>query len=115
MRIDMRLLVDDGSGRKPLEGMSYAQARQAAAIVDCIGRLIPQEGVDYDAKIIFKGEYDANVSLEIEPHTDKGEWWREYVMKMIKKYPPTVKNPEPSIPIDPHEKDEEYSNEESVP
>ena len=111
----MRMLVDDGRGRSPLQKMSFPQTKQAAAIMDCIGRRIPQEGVDYDVEIIFNGPNDPNVSMNIAAHTDKGEWWRQYVMKMIKKYPPTVENPEPSIPIDTHEKNEEDSNEEIVP
>lgn len=88
---------DTGNGRKPVSQMSYAQAKQAAAIMDCIGRLIPQEGVDYDVEVAFKGEYNPSVSMGIVPHTDKGEWWRRYVSEMIRKYPPTVENPEQAI------------------
>lgn len=95
----MHFFVDDGRARKPLSNLSYPQTRQAAAIMDCIGRLIPQEGVDYDADIIFRSEYDSNVSLDIRPHTDKGEWWKRFVTEMIRKYPPSVENPEPSMPI----------------
>lgn len=97
----MHFFIDDGSGRAPLSELSYPQTKQAAAIMDCLGRLIPQEGVDYDANIIFKSKYNENVSLNIEPHTDKGEWWKRFVMEMIKKYPPTVEDPEPPIPMEP--------------
>lgn len=107
----MRMLVDDGKGRRPLQQMSFPQTKQAAAIMDCIGRLIPQEGVDYDVEVIFNGSNDPNVSMNIAAHTDKGRWWKDYVMKMISKYPPTVENPEPSIPI---EKDEEGPKDEEV-
>lgn len=44
----MKLLIDEGNGRRPVAQMTYPQTRQAAAIMDAIGRLIPQEGVDYD-------------------------------------------------------------------
>lgn len=94
----MHVYVNDGSGNKPVPKMSYAQVKQAAAIMDCIGRMIPQEGVDYDIEIIFKGAYDPSVSMNIVPHTDKGEWWRKYVMEMIKVYPPSINNPEMAIP-----------------
>lgn len=108
----MRLFVDDGGGKSPLEKMSFPQAKQAAAIMDCIGRLIPQEGVDYDVDIIFKGAYNQNVSMSIAARTDKGEWWRQYVLKMIGKYPPTVNNPEPSLPDDPNENELEEKEKE---
>ena len=94
----MRMLIDDGGARRPVAELSYMQSRQAAAIMDCVGRLIPQEGVDYDVDIIFRGEANENLSMNITPHTDKGEWWRRYVSEMMKKYPPRVENPEMSIP-----------------
>jgi hypothetical protein len=59
--------------------------------------MIPQEGVDYDIEITFKGMSNPDVSISIAPHTDKGRWWRDYVLDMIKKYPPTVDNPEEAI------------------
>ena len=93
----MKLLINDGSGTKPVAGMSFAQNKQAAAVMDCIGRLIPQEGIDYDVEIIFKSEYDPQIAINLVAHTDKGEWWKEYVSKMINKYPPQVKNPDPAI------------------
>lgn len=88
----------DGKGRKSVSNMSFPQTKQCAAIMDCIGRLIPQEGVDYDVEVIFKGSYNPSVSMNIVALTDKGEFWKEYVMKMIKKYPPTVENPDQAFP-----------------
>ena len=94
----MRMVINDGSGRRDLESLSYAQTRQAAAVMDCIGRLIPQEGVDYDVEIIFKGVNDPSVSMNVIPLTDKGEWWRKYVVEMINnKYPPQINNPEEAL------------------
>lgn len=92
-------LVKDGQ-KTPLKNMSWAQTKQAAAIMDCFGRLIPQEGIDYDVEIDFKGEYDPSVSLNVTSQTDKGEWWKKYVAEMIKKYPPMVENPEEAIKED---------------
>lgn len=93
----MTLLKDDGNGKVPIRELSFVQSRQAAAIMDCIGRLIPHEGVDYDVEIIFKDKNSPSVSLNIVAHTDKGEFWRRYVMQMISKYPPTAENPEEAI------------------
>lgn len=93
----MRMVINDSSGRRDLESLSYAQTRQAAAVMDCIGRLIPQEGVDYDVEIIFKGVNDPSVSMNVIPLTDKGEWWRKYVVEMINKYPPQINNPEEAL------------------
>ena len=98
----MKMMIDDGGSRQDLRDLSFAQGKQAMAIVDCIGRMIPQEGVDYDAEVIFKGRNDPSVSLNIVPHTDKGEWWKRYVMEMIRKYPPTVENPPQAIENDPN-------------
>ena len=39
--------------------------------------------------------------MNIAPKNGRGEWWKKYVMAMIKKYPPKVENPEPSLPDDP--------------
>ena len=113
----MRLVIDDGNGRRGIQQLSFPQTKQAAAIMDCIGRLIPQEGIDYDIEVVFKGSNDPNVSMNIISKTDKGEWWKNYVTKMISKYPPKVENPEPSIPIDvkEDEKKQEGNNEEIVP
>ena len=100
----MKLMIDDGTGKKPLPQMSFAQSKQAIAIADCVGRLIPHEGIDYDTEIIFKGQYDPSVSMNIIAHTDKGEFWKKYVMEMIRKYPPTVENPEQARPEEQQEK-----------
>lgn len=93
----MKLLVMGESGATAVSEMSFHQAKQAAALMDCIGRLIPQEGVDYDVEILFKGAYDPKLSINIIPLTDKGEWWKRYVSEMIRKYPPSVSNPEEAI------------------
>ena len=94
----MRLFVVDGESKKPVGKMTFQQTKQAASVMDCIGRMIPQEGIDYDVEITFKSEYDPKVSMKVIPHTDKGEWWEKYVREMIKKYPPMVGNPEEAIP-----------------
>lgn len=99
------LVTDDGE-RVSLPQMSWAQTKQAAAIMDCFGRLIPQEGVDYDVEISFKGENSPDVSMNVTAHTDKGEWWKRYLSEFIKKYPPTVENPEEAIE-EPKEDNEE--------
>ena len=93
----MRIFVQEGGVKRPVTQMTLPQGKQAAAIMDCFGRLIPQEGIDYDVEITFKGAYSPSVSMGIVSHTDKGEWWKKYVLEMIKKYPPMVQNPEPSI------------------
>lgn len=86
----MKMWLAKDAGRSPLTQLSYAQTKQAMAVMDCIGRLIPQEGVDYDVEITFKGPNDPSVSLVIVALTDKGEKWKSYVEEMIRKYPPTV-------------------------
>jgi len=105
----MRAFVNEKNVLSPVTELSFAQTKQAAAIMDCIGRMIPHEGVDYDVHIIFHGNYSPSVSMDIVPHTDKGEWWKRYVAEMIKKYPPTVENPEPSIKEDEEKPDGESS------
>ena len=105
----MHAFVTDGNATKPISALSFAQTKQAAAIMDCIGRMIPHEGVDYDVQVIFQGSYAPSVSMNIIAHTDKGEWWKRYVSEMIKKYPPTVENPEPSIKEDEEKSDGESS------
>ena len=68
--------------------LSFGQVQQTAALADCLGRLIPQEGVDYDVHIILKeptGDEKAQhktptrVSMQIVALTEKGEWWKRYV------------------------------------
>ena len=103
----MRIFVQDGGVKRPVTQMTLPQGKQAAAIMDCFGRLIPQEGIDYDVEITFKGAYSPSVSMGVVAHTDKGEWWKKYVLEMIKKYPPMVQNPDPSIP-------EEQASDEST-
>lgn len=79
--------------------LSVSQLHQTAAIADCIGRLIPQEGVDYDIHIILREptaeekqqhKTPTKVSMQIIPLTDKGTWWKQYVGQMMRKYPPTT-------------------------
>lgn len=96
----MKMFMDCNGSMSPVSQMSYIQSRQAIAVMDCIGRLIPQEGVDYDIVLTFKGKNDSNISIGIEARTDKGTWWMDYVTKMIKKYPPKIENPEMSIEED---------------
>lgn len=102
----MKILEDANGRRRQVSQMSFAQTKQAAAIMDCIGRLIPQEGVDYDVEVIFKGSYNPQVSMNIVALTDKGEFWKKYVMAMISKYPPMVENPEQSLLEEQQEKSE---------
>lgn len=93
----MRLMVNDGTGQRPVQQLSFMQTKQAAAIMDAFGRYIPQEGVDYDVVITFKGEANESLSIEIAPLTEKGAWWKRYASEMLKKYPPTVENPPQAI------------------
>lgn len=94
----MRFLIDNVAGKSNLKDLTFAQTKQAAAIMDNIARLIPHEGVDYDVEVTFKGDYNPSVSMRIIPLTEKGVWWQKYVMEMLKKHPPTVENPDMSIP-----------------
>jgi len=88
-------------GQTKVEHLSFVQSKQASAIMDAIARLIPQEGVDYDVNIVFKGMSDPAVSMNIVPHTDKGEWWKQYVAQMIRKYPPVVEYKGDRLPENP--------------
>jgi len=103
----MKVAINDGKEKRPLHNMTTPQIKQAVAIMDCIGRLIPQEGVDYDVEIVFKGANDPSVSMGVQALTDKGEWWKKYVLEFIKKYPPTIENPPEAI--------QEVKDEEVVP
>ena len=93
----MKVAIDYGTGKRPLHTMTTPQIKQAVAVMDCIGRLIPQEGVDYDVEIVFKDGNPYSVSMGVIALTDKGEWWKKYVLEMIKKYPPTIENPPEAI------------------
>ncbi len=97
----MHIFLESGGERKPISEMSFAQTKQAAAIMDCFGRLIPHEGVDYDVEITFKGDYNPSVGMNLVALTDKGEWWKRYASEMIKKYPPTAENPKEAIEEEP--------------
>ena len=89
----MVLKIEDGEKVLPVEHMTTAMTLQSIAVADCLGRMIPQEGVDYDMELIFSKAHESSVRMNIIPHTDKGEWWRRYVLEMIKKYPPEVTTP----------------------
>lgn len=90
-----------------LEKLSVGQLHQTAAIADCLGRLIPVEGVDYEIHVILRGTHDTRVSMQIIPLTDKGEWWKDYVGKMIRKYPPTTSYKADVLPDGPADYKEE--------
>lgn len=92
-------------GHEPVSQLSFVQSKQAAAIMDGIARLIPQEGVDYDVCISFKGANDPSVSMDIIAHTDKGAWWKRYVAQMIRKYPPVVEYKGDRLPENPSPSD----------
>lgn len=94
----MKLYSVDRSGKRyEMENPSYGRTRQAMAVMDAIGRLIPQEGVDYSVSITFNDAKVDDISIEIDPHTDKGEEWRDYLKVFLKKYPPTIENPPPGL------------------
>ena len=93
----MRFLMKDENGVHPTEAYSMSMNRQAIAIADCDGRLIPQEGVDYDIKIAFAKDNPGDVSIDIIPLTDKGEFWRDYAMKTLRADPSLVNPPKLSL------------------
>ena len=99
----MKAVLLNNGAKVPLQNLSFAQTKQAAAVMDCIGRLIPHEGVDYEVEIIFKSAYDPSVSLNITALTDKGTLWKDYLMKMIAKYPPVVDYHGDVLPDNPKE------------
>ena len=105
----MRCFETCDVGRRQLGRLSFQQMRQAAAVMDGLGRLIPQEGVDYEVNITFKGANSPSVSMEIIPLTDKGEFWKAYVSDMIQKYPPVADykgEPIPDNPVPPKKEGE---------
>lgn len=71
-----------------INDLKSGEVKKIGAIVDCLARLIPQEGVDYNLKLTL--EDGGNIKLNITPLTDKGVFWRDYVSKMIHKYPPNA-------------------------
>lgn len=84
---------------------------KSVAVRDCVGRLIPKEGVDYDIEVMFNGDNDKSVSMGIVALTDKGMLWRDYAMPMLSKNPPTIENPPEAIQEEPDEnkgRDESY-------
>ena len=94
----MNWSIRKGGEKSRLTSLSFMQNKQASAIMDSIGRLIPIEGVDYNVEIIFSADNASSVSMNITAMTDKGEWWRRYVMEMFKKYPPTIDAPGEPLP-----------------
>ena len=108
----MKFFLENEKGRTLIEDLSYAQSKQAVAIMDAVARLIPQEGIDYDVNITFKGEYNPSVSMKIEAHTDKGEFWKQYVAQMIGKYPPKVDYAGDALPENPIPPEEGEQKEE---
>lgn len=115
----MKAILQQDGKREYLSNLSFAQSKQATAIMDCIARLIPHEGVDYEVEVIFKGMYDPSVSLNIKAFTDKGERWKSYLTEMIAKYPPVVDYQGDVIPENPGEvggvKTQENKNEQNDP
>jgi hypothetical protein len=83
--------------RNEIAQPSYMRIRQAVSVMDAIGRLIPQEGVDYSVSITFNERNASSIQIGIEPHTDKGEAWRDYLDVYLRKYPPTIENPPPGL------------------
>lgn len=108
----MKYFLVNGYEKVAIESLSFAQSKQAVAIMDAVARLIPQEGVDYDVNITFKGQYNQSVSMNIEAHTDKGEFWRQYVSQMINKYPPKMDYTGETLPENPELPEEEKDKEE---
>lgn len=105
-------VADGRSEPTELGRLSFGQVQQTAALADCLGRLIPQEGVDYDVHIILKEPTEdekaqhktpTRVSMQIVALTEKGEWWKRYVGKMIRKYPPTTTYKGDMLPDNPKE------------
>jgi hypothetical protein len=80
---------------------------KSVAVRDCVGRLIPKEGIDYDIEVLFNGENDKSVSMGIVALTEKGRLWREYAMPMLGKNPPTIENPPEAIQEEPEQKPDE--------
>lgn len=78
----MRFFAKKGDERFELDpsSLSRAETWQAAAVSDCIARMIPHEGVDYELNV-------SNSSICVIPLTDKGESWRNYVKSMMKSHP----------------------------
>lgn len=93
----MHFFIKDEMGVRPVEKLSAGMTRQAVAIADCDGRMIPQEGIDYVVDIKFTGDSPASASVDITPLTDKGELWKAYVMKCIHDDPSIVEAPEVSL------------------
>lgn len=108
----MKAVLLNNGAKVPLQDLSFAQVKQAAAVMDCIGRLIPHEGVDYEVEIVFKSAYDPSVSLNITALTDKGTLWKEYLTKMIAKYPPVVDYRGDVLPDVPEVPDESQERQE---
>lgn len=96
----------DGA-RYEVSNLSFMRTKQTISVMDAIGRLIPQEGVDYGVEITFDDTNPSAVSLGIRAYTDKGELWKSYVEKMISKYPPTSTPPGEAIPDEQSEEEKD--------
>jgi hypothetical protein len=107
----MRVFSKNKDGaRYEVSNLSFMRTKQAISVMDAIGRLIPQEGVDYGVEITFDDTNPSAVSLGIKAYTDKGELWKDYVEKMIGKYPPTITPPGEALPDDQPKEDVDEEN-----
>ena len=68
--------------------------------------LLPEEGVDYDIRVVYKSSGSRNVVMDIETMNERGKFWRTYVMRMIRKYPPTTTYESERLPEDAVEVDD---------
>lgn len=79
-----RRLADEFNGNPP----DLSGENPMLDLESFIGRQIPNDGVDYDVVIVFHKDNPKSVSFRIEPRNERGEFWRDYVAEMIRKYPP---------------------------
>jgi hypothetical protein len=81
-----------------------------------LAEVMPKEGVDFDPVIVFSGSDKSRISFEMEIMTERGSLWKSYVMKMIRKYPPTLEYAGEMLPDGGEtENVEGVENEEVVP
>ena len=81
----MKFMMMEGEGAREVsvDELSGVNIRQAAAIADAIGRLIPHEGVDYCIDI-SRGE------LSLMPENEKGVEWCRFLRDSMSRNPPYV-------------------------